>query len=26
VLGVFELANLDHIFQIRATREGALEG
>jgi len=26
VLGVFELANLDHIFQIRTTREAALEG
>lgn len=26
VLGVFQLANLDRIFQIRDTREAALEG
>jgi anti-sigma B factor antagonist len=26
VLGVFQLANLDHIFQIRDTREAALKG
>jgi anti-sigma B factor antagonist len=26
VLGVFELANLDHIFQIRPSRQAALEG
>ena len=26
VLGVFQLANLDNIFQIRATRADALEG
>jgi len=26
VLGVFQLANLDHIFQIRETREAALKG
>jgi len=26
VLGVFQLANLDGIFQIRATREAALQG
>jgi anti-sigma B factor antagonist len=26
VLGVFQLANLDRIFQIRDTREGAIEG
>jgi len=26
VLGVFQLANLDHIFQIRDNREAALEG
>lgn len=26
VLGVFELANLDHIFKIRASRNAALEG
>ncbi len=26
VLGVFQLANLDRIFQIRETREAALEG
>ena len=26
VLGVFQLANLDHIFQIKETREAALEG
>jgi len=25
VLGVFQLANLDHIFQIKETREAALE-
>ncbi|MFI5403778.1 MAG: STAS domain-containing protein [Planctomycetota bacterium] len=26
VLGVFQLANLDHIFQIRDTRDGAIKG
>ena len=26
VMGVFQLANLDHIFQIKETRETALEG
>jgi len=26
VLGVFQLANLDHIFQIRESRDNALEG
>ena len=26
VLGVFELANLDHIFQIRSSRDAALGG
>jgi len=26
VLGVFQLANLDHIFQIRESREAALKG
>jgi anti-anti-sigma regulatory factor len=26
VLGVFQLANLDSIFQIRETREAALKG
>ena len=26
VLGVFQLANLDHIFQIRESRDAALSG